>query len=503
MAKVPFVHRSQHSRITWQRDHRYSPVQDRYGIRDPESSDFPRVTERVTQQPDPFNPPTAGDREILRVTYQGDDRCQLRCPGCYTAPRLTIPLSEVRKAGGRVRAPWDDFTGHVQALGDGLADFYLLGAEPTMDPDGSAAKLEWAAGRGLPVMACTNGAVSVDRFQQTFGAALDSGSMYKIIISLDSMVPEVNNQLRGRAWAHERTLEIIRHCVARGAPVKVQATVWGQNYPHVLESARQLFDAGVRGFAFHAGSLDGAGPDPDAEGLVTVDPLAWRALAEQLIQLRDTCREDLWHFNVPWLYFTEHELREHVIGDDSLTAAYLTHAARVEAGEPSVKPMHACPALDVPQVYLYGNGGPDWRGSLSACNLHNPAGADTFATYNPETREFDVIQDPARNQLARMAASPHLCPATATSAVRRASDRIPTEAGDLYAACRYIGSNQMPADRDQFAGYYDTAVAYYQAVNRVLASPAAGDPPAARIRRAVDGIIPLAARAAALETLAS
>lgn len=485
--------------ITWREHNRYSPVQDRRGVRRPESDGFPPAVERVTQHPDPFSPPTAGEREILRVTYQGDDRCQLRCPGCYTAPRLTIPLAEVRAAGGRVRVPWDDFTGQVEALGDGLQDFYLLGAEPTMDPGGSAAKLAWAADRGLPVMACTNGAVSIDRFEATFGDALDSGAMYKVIVSLDSMVPEVNNRLRGRPWAHERTVEVIRHCVARGAPVKVQATVWAQNYPHVLESARQLYDAGVRGFAFHCGTLDGAGEDPEAAGLVTVDPLAWRALVSRLLRFRDE-HDGLWHFNVPWLYFTEDELREHAIGDDALADAYLEHAARIEAGEPSVKPVHACPALDVPQVYLYGNGGPDWRGSLSACNLHNPPGADTFAEYDPGTRQFQVIQDPERNQLAHMAASPHLCPATSTSALRRDSDRVPTEAGYLYVACRYIGSNQMPGDRDRFGdALYADAVGYYAAVSRALhALGGAGESAAAMIRRVTEGIIPLADRTTAI-----
>lgn len=489
--------------ITFQQADRYSPVQDRRGIRDPRPGDLPPAADRVTQHPNPFSPAVAGDREILRVTYQGDDRCQLRCPGCYTAPRLTIPLSEIHAAGGRVRVPWDDFTGQIDALGGGLTDFYLLGAEPTMDPDGSAAKLEWAAKRGLPAMACTNAAVSIDRFEQTFGAALDSGAMYKLIISLDSMVPEVHNQLRGQPWAFERTLEVIKHCVDRGAPIKVQATIWAQNFPDALDSTRQLYDIGVRGFAFHGGSLDGLGDDPDAPdeaGLVTVDPLAWRALAEQLLRFRDDHRDDLWLFNLPWLYFTEEEFRTYVIGDDTLTDAYLEHVAKVEAGEPSTKPVHACPALGVPQVYLYGNGGPDWRGSLSACNLHKPPGADTFAEYDPDTRQFMVIQDPERNQLAYMAASPHLCPATSTSALRLTSDRIPTEAGDLYAACRYIGSNQMPGDRDRFGDFYDDAVAYYQAMNRVLAAPSGDELPPARVRRITKGIMPLAARAAALDS---
>lgn len=167
-------------------------------------------------------------------------------------------------------------------------------------------------------------------------------------------------------------------------------------------------------------------------------------------------------------------------------------------------PVHACPALDVPQVYLYGNGGEDWRGSLSACNLHKPPGAEAFAEYDPQARQFTVIQDPARNQLAHMAASPHLCPATSESALRLTSDRIVTEAGDLYAACRYISSNQMPGDRDRFGdALYADAVGYYRVVARTLQASAGADrslPAAAMIRRVTDEIIPLADRAAALNS---
>lgn len=484
--------------ITWQQEDRYSPVQDRRGIRTPEPGQFPPAAERVTQQPVPFSPPSAGDREIMRVTYQGDDRCNLRCPGCYTKERLTIPLPEIRARGGRVRAPWDDFTGHMEALGAGLQDFYLLGAEPTMDPDGSTAKLKWAADRGMPLMACTNGACSIDRFEATFGAALDSGAFYKLSISLDSMVPEVHNELRGQPWAFGKTIEVIRHCVRRGAPVNVQMTVWGQNYPTIAASARQLLDLGVRGLSFHSGTLEGSA-DPDSDGLVPVDPAAWRALAGQLLRIRDDNQDKLESFLVPWLYFTEDEIRDHVIGDETTAAAYLEHVEKLEAGEPSAKPVQACPALDVPQVYLYGNGGPEWRGSLSACNLHKPRGAEAFAEYEPGSRRFAVIQDPDRNQLARMAASPHLCPATPESALRLDSDRIPTEAGDLYAACRYISSNQMPGDRDRFGDVlYADAVAFYRAVTRAMHAPAGDEPAAAMIRRVTKGIIPLADRAAAL-----
>lgn len=67
-------------------------------------------------------------------------------------------------------------------------------------------------------------------------------------------------------------------------------------------------------------------------------------------------------------------------------------------------------------------------------------------------------------------------------------------------ACRYIGSNQMPGDRDRFGdALYADAVGYYTAVSRALRAPGgAGEPAAAMIRRVTEGIIPLADRTAAI-----
>jgi MoaA/NifB/PqqE/SkfB family radical SAM enzyme len=480
--------------ITWRHNDRYSPVNDRSGITDPAPEAFPPARERVSQDPDPFSPEFVDQREVMRVTYQGDDRCQLACPGCYTAGRLTAPVPEVLARGGRKVAPFEEFSDHIDAMGPGLQDVYLIGAEPTVAPAAAAAKHAHAHARGWPQMACTNGAVSVERFEATFGAALDSGSLYVLTISLDSIDPATNNRLRGRSYAHERTCGIIRHCVARGARFRVQMTVWAQNYATVIDSVHWLYEAGVRGFSFHSGTLEGV-PDPDALDLAPLDPLAWRALVEQLYRFRDG-HDDLETFSIPFLAFTEQELREHVIGDAALTDAYLEHVTRMERGESSVLPVKACPALDVPQVYLYANDGPAGRGTLSACQIHNPPGGDAFAEYDPQAKRFRTIADPARNQLALLAASPHLCPATGTAALRRSSDRVATEAGDLFHGCRYIASNQMPYRRGQFGDdVYRDAIDYCRAVTAAIENfPRELEAPMARVRRLVEGVRQLAAR---------
>ena len=503
-------------RISWASSERYSPVQDRVGMADPRPGELPPATARVNQRPDPYSPAYLDQREILRVTYQGDDRCQLRCPGCYTGQRLLRPSLPPVTLGGtaeggetRLRVPFDDFTGHVHGLGRGLQDFYLRGAEPTMDPEGSATKLRWAAELGLSVMSITNGVVSPDRFDHTFGRSLDAGELYKLIVSLDSIDPAVNNELRASPLAYDRTMATIRRCVARNQPLKVQMTVWPRNYPTILETVEALWELGVRGFAFHCGSVEGA-PDFLDNGLDHLDPLAWRALCERLYEFRGRHRDELVHFNFPLLYFTEDELRDSVIGDDQMTDRYLQHVSALENGEVSVKPFQACPALDVPQVYVFGNDGGSGRGVVSLCNVHSEDSAAAFAEYDPTQRRWAVVTDPARNQMQTMIDSPHLCPAMRNATGGRISDRVMTEAGELYHACRYLGCNQVPTRFDQFGiTAYEHAVEFYQAVQvgrEAFAARVDGrsvavrtaEPYLSRVRRLTTGLLTLRERTIAV-----
>jgi hypothetical protein len=324
-----------------------------------------------------------------------------------------------------------------------------------------------------------------------------------VIVSLDSIDESVNDALRGSRGAYRKTIATIERAVATGVPVKVQITVWPRNYLTVLETVRALWEMGVRGFAFHSGSVEGTA-DFLRKGLDHIDPLAWRTLCERLSEFRDTHRDELVHFNFPLIYVTERELREQVIGDGELTDRYLTHVAAVEEGVPSAKPFHACPAMDVPQVYVYGNDGPAGRGSVSLCNVHNPDSTAAFADWDAEAGRWAVVQDPARNQLQRMMDSPHLCPAMPFATGGRTSDRVITEAGALYHCCRYLGVNQVATDKGQFGiAAWRRSVDFYQAVEvlrevSVRTGAEAVEPHLARVRRLSAGVPTLRERTIAV-----
>jgi hypothetical protein len=144
--------------------------------------------------------------------------------------------------------------------------------------------------------------------------------------------------------------------------------------------------------------------------------------------------------------------------------------------------------MDVPQVYVYANDGAEGDGTASLCNVHSPDAEASFADYDPTSGRWDVVQDPARNQMQRMMDSPHLCPAMPFATGGRSSDRVPTQAGDLYHACRYLGCNQVATDHGQFGREaYEDAVVLYRAVEvlRAAVEGARGtsEPPVARVRR--------------------
>ena len=133
--------------------------------------------------------------------------------------------------------------------------------------------------------------------------------------------------------------------------------------------------------------------------------------------------------------------------------------------------------------------------------MHSPDAEAAFADYDPDSGRWAVVQDPDRNQMQRMIDSPHLCPAMPFATGGRSSDRVVTEAGDLYHACRYLGCNQVATDHDQFGrAVYDDALEFYRAVEtlRQAVEAAGGEPHLARVRRLSTAVVALRDRTVAV-----
>jgi hypothetical protein len=106
--------------------------------------------------------------------------------------------------------------------------------------------------------------------------------------------------------------------------------------------------------------------------------------------------------------------------------------------------------------------------------------------------------------MQRMADSPHLCPAMPFATGGRTSDRVVTEAGDLYHACRYLGCNQVKTDKRQFgAAAWEASLAFYRAVEvlrevSVRTGAEAVEPHLSRVRRLGTGVPTLRERTVAV-----
>ncbi len=401
------------------------------------------ITQRIPQivADDGLTPPR-------RVTYQYNDLCNLACAGCYVSDSL--------KKGGRVYAENkkkivspDQFEGHLDALGPGMESFYMLGTEATVTPDQSRRTMQTARDRGLVISAVTNAATFPRNFDRTFSVFGPEG-LSKLVISVDSVDPEIHDKMRGKKGALAATLENLDRYVGEGYQIKAQTTIFARNYGTVLETVETLYEEhGVRRFGFHCASLEGVS-DAKQKGVEHVDPLAWRALFDQLNQFKESHTnlsdpsQNITEINLPYIYLTGQEL-ETYIGDPQLTDEYLAHLTEVERGVEKPMPFIACPKIATDDPYIYGNDGPNGVGRLAQCcilaggheNMHH-------AQYDPAQRIFVVNTDPQTSELHKMKTSSYLCPAMDTATGGQKSDRVITEIGDLFHVCRFTSNNTLP-----------------------------------------------------------
>lgn len=454
------------------RPEEYSPVQVRSGIIEPTAEDFPKYSQRVPQDPLPILR-TVADYDPLRVTIQTSDVCQLACTGCYVK-EWTDPNGSIRQSHDRIDAPEDQVGDQIRAMGTKLEDVYYLGVEPTLRPEMVKAVTDVAVDLGATVMSITNGASKIDRYEEAFRDGLEAGNLYKILLSLDSIDPEIHNRLRGKNFAFDRTMDTIKHAITEGDPIKVNVTVWPDNYHTVLKTAERLLKLGVKGFGFHCGSVEGIGESVNTK-LRHLDPLAWRALCSKLVEWRDKNKDALESFTLPYIFFTETELAEGIIGDPDAYARYKLHLESKNKGSKTSNPIKVCPALAVPQVYVFSNDGASGNGAVSLCNIHtigaNEKHKDAFfADYDADSKEFVVRQDPEHNELSIMHISQFLCPAREYAVGdQNPSDVNSTELGDLYHGCRYVSTNQFPFADDEFGtDHYSLFEQYYGSWSKLM-----------------------------------
>src|SRR5947209_8376000 len=114
----------------------YSPIQPVTEHERPELLDYPPVYERVPQDQDVDPYLSMRERAVRRVTYQGNEVCNLNCPGCYLGQWLR-PDGDVRQQNPSRKVDMETFDAHLDALGPQVEELYAIGAELVAAPDHS------------------------------------------------------------------------------------------------------------------------------------------------------------------------------------------------------------------------------------------------------------------------------------------------------------------------------------------------------------------------------
>lgn len=405
---------------------------------------IPPVRQRVKQEMPDVN---GAFQWTERVTHQISRRCSLACEWCFLSNDLGINGRTV-KPGWKIVSPDELSSAQLNALESypgQLKEYFLLWAEPTSTPEASNKILREAAGKNIPIMLVTNGFCTINQLVKLF-EWIRPEQIHKVNLSIDSMEPKKHAKLRGKPNLPvlETALKSLSWLQENGFNVKIQTTIWRENYRGVIDWLNTLFEKyWVRQFAFHHGSVETL-PESQENLDKIVEPLAWRCLCDKLYAFRKKHDKELKQMNFPFIYFTERELRDFLIGDDAISDLYLQHIEDVEHGIQKKLPFNYCPAVDQPQVYVYGNDGTQNAWEISICQIHS-AGYDNMHQYrfNPDSGEYETNTNTSTNQLHAIINSPYLCPAM-KKATGLSSDRVMTHLWPLFHGCRFQGVQQIP-----------------------------------------------------------
>lgn len=201
------------------------------------------------------------------------NRCTLRCRGCCFDSGVK-PLAELttEKVASVLK----------EAAGIGCSELHLTGGEPLMRTDVEDI-IVYAKGLGMEVRLQTNGTLLSDQRAD----ALIRAGLHRVMISLDSASPEVNDALRGQG-AYSAASRAITLCMEKGLQVRVNAvlshlTLGG--FPTLVAACAHLGVSKVSGFYY---SPIGRGR---RNGIMWIPPrqyiVGYRELEESVSQMRN------------------------------------------------------------------------------------------------------------------------------------------------------------------------------------------------------------------------
>ncbi|HIG97752.1 MAG TPA: radical SAM protein [Candidatus Aenigmarchaeota archaeon] len=174
----------------------------------------------------------------IRVTWETTGRCDLGCAHCSvdaTKNPCTVDISL-------------DSAKHVleEAAKAGVTSIYVSGGEPLLwKPVYDT--LSYAHDLGIFTSLATNGKY----VNMLTASKLKNAKTGKVLVSVDSHIPELHDDLRGARGSHEMATRAIKELSDRDMFVRVGHVIWKNSIDHVEEFADSMLTTGAHEIAYN------------------------------------------------------------------------------------------------------------------------------------------------------------------------------------------------------------------------------------------------------------
>lgn len=137
-----------------------------------------------------------------------------------------------------------------------LQQLYILGnPDPSIDYILCHKIMVEAVKRNIKVCISTSG-IGGEKILKSLFDGISPTMVDYISFSIDSIIPEKMNILKGIKYPWEKSLKGIKWAVNNGYVVKIQPTLWSCNYLEAKDIIEYFTKMGINWFSFHIGSLE-------------------------------------------------------------------------------------------------------------------------------------------------------------------------------------------------------------------------------------------------------